>query len=189
MDAMRAWTVQHEARLYRLVLNLTDRREDAEAVLEEAFVRGWRKMGRAGADEEQTFEFLAQVAVRETLSLLRFRRGDLRGWLESYDEAALARPRSDSADHFAALEQCTPQELAKFRTEALHALLPMDRVVFVLRHVENLPAEKIATLVHIAVDEVKARVERARVVVRNRLDTWLRQRAALRTARLATSVH
>ena len=64
------------------------------------------------------------------------------------------------------------QETQAAMTEAIDALPPDFRQVFVLRDIEELSNAEVAEILDLSVAAVKSRLHRARLKVRNRLATY-----------------
>ena len=79
------------------------------------------------------------------------------------------------------VEQMLNQETQAAMTEAIEALPPEFRQVFVLRDIEELSNAEVAEILDLSVAAVKSRLHRARLKVRNRLATYFIEPRTRRT--------
>ncbi|MDW8344185.1 MAG: sigma-70 family RNA polymerase sigma factor [Verrucomicrobiae bacterium] len=165
---------RHEQRIYSLARRITGNDPDAEDVTQQTFLSALEHL--ATFREEARFgTWLTRIATHAALHVLRKRKG-LR--TESLDAAAEAQPVDD--DHVPHPEYIadwreSPEELVT-RRETLQliedALAKLDekyRVVFLLRDVEGLSIEETAAITGLTETNVKVRLLRARLALREHL--------------------
>ncbi|MCL6565976.1 MAG: sigma-70 family RNA polymerase sigma factor [Acidobacteriia bacterium] len=164
---------RYERKIFRLALNITGNREDAEEVLQEAFLKAYTNLDRFQGDS-RFYTWLVRIAVNEGLMKLRRRRPNvvsLDQELEAEDDL-LPRQVEDWGPN---PEQRFAQiELQRILDEAIAGLEPDYRVVFVLRDIEQLSSEETAQALDISVPAVKSRLLRARLKLRERLNPYFR---------------
>jgi RNA polymerase sigma-70 factor (ECF subfamily) len=146
-EAYGALVVRHSASLFRVAFRITGNEADAEDVVQEALLRGYRKL----ADFDQRAQFgtwIYRIAVRCALDRIDTGRRDAR--LNGRMEANLLRvgEENDSEQH---IVQVT------------------DRAAFVLRHMEDRSSEEIGAALGIAPNAAKQAVFRAVQKMRQRL--------------------
>jgi len=141
-------------------------RDDAEDVVQETFVRVWRKRDSyAPPSRFSTWVYtiasnLAKTRLRR-LSLWRFvRLGSPRGEGPEYD-----LPDGDAGPDSAAESTLREERIQ----EALKSLPVKYREVIVLRDIQQLSYEEIVAITGSAMGTVKSRINRARAVLRDRL--------------------
>jgi RNA polymerase sigma-70 factor, ECF subfamily len=145
--------------LFRFALKSTGRRDEAEDVVQEVFVRvvrgldGFRPVGRDAA-------WLFTIARRILID--RNRARDRR----PSEPIAAREPASDAR-----------QETASVLAEALAVLAPADREAFLLREVGGLSYEEIARVCDTTIDGARSHIYRARM----RLRALLSDRFEVRT--------
>jgi RNA polymerase sigma-70 factor (ECF subfamily) len=163
---------RHERRLYGLALRIVGRRHDAEEVVQQTFVSTIEHLGEFR--EEALFStWLMRVATNHALALLRKRArqrtvplGDDAG-----DEGYDGVPHPE----FIAQWRETPEDIASrhevraLLDAALDELDEKYRLVFLLRDVEGLSTQETAEALDISVPNVKVRLLRARLMLRERL--------------------
>jgi RNA polymerase sigma-70 factor (ECF subfamily) len=163
---------KYERRLYGLAVRMLRNRHDAEEVVQQTFLSVIEHL--EGFREQSTFfTWLMRIATNHALALLRrrsIRRGVPLGGENSGDRHAdLPRPQ------FIAQWRETPDQIAARREtrqllmEALDALDEKYRLVFVLRDVEGLSTKEAAESLGITESNVKVRLLRARLMLRERL--------------------
>jgi len=178
MAAFRQWMKPHEARVYALAVNLTGNATDAECVLIETFVKAGRQFARR-TEAQRNFGWLVVLAVRESLCLLRASRGDLAGWIADQTTALEDRERQISQWVESPAALFAPESRRRILLAALATLSPMDRAVFVLREMEKFTDSEVAALLSLERFDVRLRLNRARVTLRDKLDPIFRVGARL----------
>lgn len=160
--------VRYQDKIYRLARRMTETHEDAEDVLQEAFVKAFKKI--SGFKGESKFStWLYRITVNLALMRLRRKRLSTVSLDEpvTTDESSLHREIEDVAPD--PLKSLLEKESGEVLDKAIADLPPGYRAVFVLRHVESLSTEDTARILRISVPAVKSRLHRARVMLRARL--------------------
>jgi RNA polymerase sigma-70 factor (ECF subfamily) len=142
---------RYRDRLGRYALHMLGNREDAEEVLQDAFVRAYRSLGRCN-DPERFGAWLYGILVNRCRTT-----------------GARAARRARRFVHDPAALETAPLSGPDGRTEwddmvrwALARLPPESREAFLLKHVEELEYEDMARLTGAGVSALKMRVKRAR---------------------------
>jgi RNA polymerase sigma-70 factor (ECF subfamily) len=160
---------RYEKKIYRLGMNITGNREDAEDVLQEAFLKAFEHLPEFREDS-RFYTWIVRIAVNEALMKLRKRRTSREVPIEdSSDEGGEVLVRE-----FADWKPNPEQEYARAELEGIleggvKALPAGFRTVFYLRDVEGLSTEETADLLNLSVGAVKARLFRARLRLREEL--------------------
>jgi RNA polymerase sigma-70 factor, ECF subfamily len=160
--------------IYSLVAHILGSDVDAGDVLQNVFVKVFRGIGQFH-HQSALKTWVYRIAVREALN---FRRGWFRRHFHepfSIDDepgkTAAARFNAQPADGpYESLEQSERQRLVK---AALDALPRTYRAVLVLREMEELPYDEIASVLGVPEGTVKSRVMRGRELLRRKLATIL----------------
>jgi len=167
---------QYDRNIYRLALNITGNKEDAEDVLQEALLKAYTKLGQFEGDS-RFYTWLVRIAVNEALMRLRRRPQQPDLSLDEPiegDEKVLA-PK-EIADWGENPEQRYAKvELNRILDETIAKLEPNFRTVFVLRDVENLSTEETARILGLTVPAVKSRLLRARLRARELLSEYFKK--------------
>ena len=167
---------KYERQLFRIAQHITQNREDAEDVMQDAFLKAYEKLDQFQGNSK-FYTWLVRIAVNESLMRLRKRRT---GRLVSIDEDLQTEEGSmprDFADWEPNPEQNYSQaELAEILRKTIQGLPQGFRVVFVLRDVEGLSTEETAETLGLSIPAVKSRLLRARLQLRERLTRYFRKR-------------
>lgn len=184
IDALRAGDRKEIARLvdavypaiYRLALRMVENEQDAEDVLQETFIKVIRALpsfeGRSALST-----WIYRVAVNEALMLLRKRKtgvvsmdddgedeGEDNEGMQIVDWCCLPEAEFVSAE--------TRQQLER----AINQLPPRLKVVFLLRDIEGFSVAETAEFLKISEANVKTRLVRARLKLREMLTVYFGER-------------
>jgi len=167
---------KYERQVFRIAQHITQNREDAEDVVQDAFLKAYEKLDQFQGNSK-FYTWLVRIAVNESLMRLRKRRT---GKMVSIDEDVETEEGSvprDLADWAPDPEMNYGQsELAEILRKTIQGLPQGFRVVFVLRDVEGLSTEETAEMLGLSVPAVKSRLLRARLQLRERLSRYFRRK-------------
>ena len=164
---------RYERRIFRLAQNITHHREDAEDVMQNAFIQAFRNLPQFREDS-RFYTWLVRITVNEALMKIRRRRVNevsIEAGIES-DNDVIPRQLQDWGLN--PEQRCSQQELQRILAETISKLEPGYRVVFQLRDVEGLSTEETAEALDLSVSAVKTRLRRARLQLRNSLNKYFR---------------
>ena len=169
---------KYERQVFRIAQHITQNREDAEDVMQDAFLKAYEKLDQFQGNSK-FYTWLVRIAVNESLMRLSKRRS---GRMVSLDEDVETEEGSvprDLADWDPDPEQNYSQtELAEILRKTIQGLPPGFRVVFTLRDVDGLSTEETAESLGLSVPAVKSRLLRARLQLRERLSRYFKRRKA-----------
>ena len=175
-DAFTTLVNQYDRYIYRLALRMTGNREDAEDVMQEAFIKAYTNLGKFREDA-RFYTWLVRIAVNEALMKLRKNKSakhlSLDEPLETDDNSLMPREIEDWGDN--PEEQYATSELQKILAGAIEKLGPQLRIVFVLRDVENFSTDEAAAMLGMSVSAVKSRLLRGRLKLREGLNRYFRK--------------
>jgi RNA polymerase sigma-70 factor (ECF subfamily) len=169
---------KYERQIFRIAQHITQNREDAEDVMQDAFVKGFQKLDQFQGNSK-FYTWLVRIAVNESLMRLRKRRT---GKMVSIDEdleteeGTVPRDLADWAPN--PEDNYNQAELAEILRKTIQGLPPGFRVVFVLRDVDGLSTEETAETLGLSIPAVKSRLLRARLQLRERLSRYFKRKAA-----------
>lgn len=165
---------RYERKIFRLAQNITQNREDAEDVMQDAFLKSFAHLGDFQGDS-RFYTWLVRIAVNEALMKLRKRRPDQVSLDESIETENDLMPR-EVEDWGPTPEQRYAQtELHEILSDVIGSLDPAFRIVFLLRDVEELSTEETAQLLALSVPAVKSRLLRARLKLRQKLNKYFQR--------------
>lgn len=155
---------RYQDRLHAAMLQVTGSAEEAEDVVQDAFVRAFLKLDTF-QNHSQFFTWLYRIAFNSALSRMRRRRGTMS--LDQAREAVGDEP----------VDRVDPPDARILRDErvtsvrvALQRLSDDHRTILVLREMEDHAYEQIAEILQISVGTVRSRLSRARNQLRIALE-------------------
>jgi RNA polymerase sigma-70 factor (ECF subfamily) len=166
--AYRELIEMYQPRIYSLALRMLRRADDAQDVTQETFIRMFRALDRY--DPQRPFAaWLFSIASRLSIDQLRRRK---------LQPVPLTQRGHDDEEYTIEVEDTgpRPEEVTahaeeETRTRALIDSLPAHyRIVVLLRHQQDLSYEEIAETLHLPLGTVKARIHRARALLRDRIE-------------------
>ena len=105
---------RYERKIFRLGMNITQNREDAEDVMQDAFMKSYQNLDRFQGDS-RFYTWLVRIAVNEALMKLRKRRPN---------QVSLDEPMTDDEDSvFREIEDWGPSPEKKFAQTELNEIL------------------------------------------------------------------
>jgi RNA polymerase sigma-70 factor (ECF subfamily) len=160
--AFRELVERHQRRAYSVAYGLVRNAEDAREVVQEAFIRVFRH--RAEFAGQASFStWLYRIVVNLSIDLLR-KRSPGKGieFDENVDTEGAPDefiPRRDGTDPFATLDR---KRLVEAMHKALEQLPPYHRAVILLRELEGLSYEEMATALEVSKGTIMSRLFHAR---------------------------
>ena len=168
-EAFTTLVNRYSGKIFRLAMHITQNQEDAEDVLQDAFLKAYTHLDTF-AGNSKFYTWIVRIAVNESLMKLRKRKSSK---LVSLDEPV--DTGEDEVVREVAVWEQTPEtkfsqtELRKILDDAVDELDPIYRTVFLLRDVEELSTEETAEALALTVPAVKSRLLRARLQLREKL--------------------
>jgi RNA polymerase sigma-70 factor (ECF subfamily) len=154
---------RYQDRLYNTVYRLLDNAEDAQDVVQDAFLSAYQSLESFKGDS-LFFTWLYRIAVNTAISLKRKQRvvismsaqRDKGNELEPLDASELSQPGH-------ALEQREQERLIQ---QALNRLSPEHRAVLIMKDMEGQKYETMAEVLQVPIGTIRSRLHRARVELR-----------------------
>jgi len=174
ISAFESLVNRYERKIFRLGMNITGNREDAEDVMQEAFLKAYQHLPEFEGNS-RFYTWLVRIAVNQALMKLRKRRPNQ----VSLDEEI----ETGEDSFFRDVEDWGPSPAERFEQTQLHEILnsaiseldPSFRIVFQLRDIEEMSTEETADVLHLSVPAVKSRLLRARLKLRQKLNRYFRR--------------
>ena len=177
LTAFEELVSRHERQIYSLALRLLQNPHDAEDVTQQAFLNALQHL--AGFREEASFAtWLNRIATFAALKVIRKRKG-----LDTVSLEVATEPQEDydSIPHPEYISDWkeSPERLVernetrRLLDEALAQLDEKHRLVFLLRDVEGLSVKETAAALSLSEANVKVRLLRARLQLRELLTRTL----------------
>jgi len=163
---------RHDRKLLRIAQNVTHSTEDAQDAVQEAFLKAFQNLGQFREDSKFS-TWLIRITVNQSLMKLRKLRAIREVSLDEdfqADADILPMEVTDWARNPEQLYWAT--ELRNILIKTLKELRPILRTVFVLRDIEGLSIDQTAEVLNVSHTAVKARLWRARLQLRERLNKY-----------------
>ena len=169
-EAYGELVVRHSHSLFRVAYRITGNEADAEDAVQEAFLRGYRKLD--GFEARANFStWIYRIAVHCALDRVKRRRSEEAKLYGRVGEAN--DPEQDQlqvADDAAGPERILLSgEIGSIQAAALRSLTATERTAFVLRHMEDRSTVEIGAALGIEPNAAKQAVFRAVQKLRRRL--------------------
>ncbi|MHB1422086.1 MAG: sigma-70 family RNA polymerase sigma factor [Gemmataceae bacterium] len=165
-DAFGELVRRYQDRLFKSVYRLVENTEDAEDVVQEAFLNAYQSLDGFKGDS-LFFTWLYRIAINTAIShkrkhrvLARLEIGrEDKPAMEPFDPSAESRP-----EH--ALEQAEQETRVR---QALARLSPDHRAVLVMKDLEEQKYETMAEILQVPIGTIRSRLHRARLELRELL--------------------
>ncbi len=157
-NAYGALVARHGESVFRVAFRITECEPDAEEIVQETFLRGYR--GLAEFDARADFgTWIYRIAVNCALQIVNKRKSEAAvPIVEEFDDE---RPGIQLADGAASPERLLlDREIEHRRHAAMEKMTPDERLAFVLRHLEGRSTEEIAAALQVTPNNAKQAVFR-----------------------------
>ena len=170
-EAFRALVERHSRYIFSLAHRMTGNAQDAEDVVQEAWLKAHKQLSRFEARADFR-TWLHRITVNCAVDLIRGRRHRE----DAHDPADLEQgPLSERG----AETQPTPERVAASRqisdrvNEALGLLTALERAAFTLRHIEGLSIDEVGVKLGMKTSATKHSIFRAVKKMRNALEPFV----------------
>jgi len=158
---------RYEGKIFRLAQHITQNREDAEDVLQEAFLKAYEHLDQFQG-QSKFYTWIVRIAVNQALMKLRKRKSDRSVSLdETIDTGEDTVAREIAAWDENPEQQYSREEINEILGSAIDGLAPIYRAVFVLRDVDELSTEETAEALELL---------RARLQLRDKLTRYFKRK-------------
>lgn len=173
--ALEALMKRHSERIYRLAYGIARNHADAEEIVQDVFLTLVRKGGGFEGHAALT-TWMYRVTTNTALNKRRGKRRDVEVSLEEHlptfkEDGHRDGDRSYLLADWSGMpeERFASAEVRTILGQAIDALPDHYRAVLILRDVEELSNEEVASIVDDSVGSVKSRLHRARMALREQL--------------------
>lgn len=155
---------RHNPRVYRAVRSIIRDEDEAEDVMQQAYVSAYQHLGQFQG-QARFSTWLTRIAVNE--ALMRRRRSRAFVALDGGEgqEVALHSPERLSPE-----AQASDHEVLRLVQHTVDALPELYRMVFMMREIDGLSTAEAADVLQVTEDVVKTRLHRAKALLRERLE-------------------
>jgi len=182
-DAFRILVERHSRNVYRLAYRMTGNQQDAEEVVQEAFLRAYQKLSQF-ASRANFGTWVYRIAANYAIDRMRQKKS------EDSNRALPARETEDGVemDLMSTVPDGGPSperlaqsgQLAVQMRRALTQLTPAERTAFVMRHWGGSGIEEIAEALKSSTSAAKNTVFRSVQKLRKTLEPFVEQRGRVR---------
>ena len=159
--------------IYRVAYQILGDEQDAEDVLQETYIKAFHSLPNFEGRSSLT-TWLYRIAVNEALMMVRKRKPQTVSVEENNTFDAEAESESMQIVDFCCLPEgeLLSSESRRFLDQAIQNLPDTLRVVFVMRDIEGLSIEETAEALGLSESNVKTRLLRARLRLRQELSVY-----------------
>jgi RNA polymerase sigma-70 factor (ECF subfamily) len=168
MVAFNELVDRYKDRLLNVIGRMLSSREEAEDVVQETFVRVYQ--------HRQSFNFKHCLSTWIYTIGLNLARNELRK-RKKFKHYDITEMQGNEAEF--AVEMKLPSRLPEVLSSAINGLPEKYRTAFLLRDVQELPYEEVAKVLNVPLGTVKSRVNRARMMLREKLKPRVEEYNAL----------
>lgn len=175
-EAFETLFKRYNVRVYQQAMHLLGNEAEAEEIMQEVFLTLYEKAHTFRA-EAAFSTWLYRLTVNAALSRLRRRMRRPEVSMEEHlpqfhdDGHHLVRPVVDWSQNLE--RDVAQQEVRRLLREAIEQLRPIDKAVVVLSDLEELSNREVGDVLGLSVSAVKARLHRARLLLRGKLTVTL----------------
>jgi RNA polymerase sigma-70 factor (ECF subfamily) len=167
---------RYDRKLLRIAQSITHNREDSQDAVQEAFLKAYQNLS-AFREDAKFSTWLFRITVNQSLMKLRKQRATREASLDEDFQAEDDMLPIEVTDWAPNPEQLYwASELRSILIKCLEELSPILRTVFVLRDIEGLTIDQTVEVLSVSETAVKARLWRARLQLRESLNTYFSNR-------------
>lgn len=169
IGAMRTLYDQNRVRILKLAYSYARNREDAEEILQETFAKAFLALQKNKLRENLSFpSWLYRIGIHASLDFVR-KRGKIK--MDNF-ESSLNQHGHISTD-VTPEEMSVRSETSQKITEAVDCLSPKQRMIFTMKHFQNLKIREIAQYLKCSEGNVKKQLFRAVRLLKKELKPYL----------------
>jgi RNA polymerase sigma-70 factor (ECF subfamily) len=178
VDAFESLVTLYERRIYNIAYRLVEKRDDAEDVLQETFLKAFENLAQFRG-EASFYTWIVQIAVNAALQKLKKQqRVPTVSLDEGPEEERDYRPKEIAIWEETPESLYSKRQIKKILDQAIASLPLIYRSVFLLADVEELPMARVAELLSLTLPAAKSRLIRARLELRDRLSRYFKKKDA-----------
>lgn len=148
---------QFQSRIYGIAYHYVGNPEDARDLAQEVFVRIYQNLG-SSTDEQMFLPWIIRIARNACIDHLRRKRARSQGRDVALDEIADLPDKGNTPE-----QQWAADSRKRLIYRALRELTDLNREIILLKEIQGLQLDEIATMLHIPLGTVKSRSNRARI--------------------------
>ncbi len=169
-EAFRMLFEQNRQRIFSLAYQYTKNSEDAEDILQETFIKTYNHLDKYQTANDTNFSsWIYRIGINCSIDFLRRRKKrkqDFSDW--DSVEKTYSEDNHSNPEHTTGLE-----ELREKISVLVEMLSPRQRMIFILKHYQQLSINEIAELLDCSEGSVKKQLFRAISAIKNPLKKFL----------------
>jgi RNA polymerase sigma-70 factor (ECF subfamily) len=169
-EAFRMLFEENRKRIFALAYQYTRNAEDAEDILQETFIKTYNHLNKYKLENDSSFSsWIYRIGINCSIDYIR-RKKDKRNNYSDWDklEPTLPDDKNSNPEHTTGLE-----ELRHKISSLVEGLSPRQRMVFILKHYQQLSIKEIAEHLGCSEGSVKKQLFRAISAIKNPLKKHL----------------
>lgn len=155
--AWEALVRQYQARIYGIAYHYVRNAEDARDLAQEVFVRIYQNL-EACADAKMFIPWIIRIARNACIDHLRRRKARPQGRDVALDEVRNLPHQGSTPE-----QQWTANSRKRLIYRALNELTDLNREIILLKEIQGMQLDEIASLLKVPLGTVKSRSNRARI--------------------------
>jgi len=162
--AFREIVESYQSLVYSVAFRILCNEEETKDIVQETFIRVWMNLSSYNPDKKFS-TWLYAIATNLCLDKLKSSKRNFQGY--SIDETLYNLIASENAD-----QTILNSELAEIIIRLTNELTPKQRVVFTLRHLEELEVDEIEQITGMTSAKIKSNLFLARQTIRKGLENF-----------------
>ena len=175
LEAFELIVKKYNKRIYNLALRILQDNDDALDVMQDTFIAVFEKIKNFNFNS-QFYTWLYRIATN--FALMKIRKGKNSPFTESDFEKSFDGPFYDKVKtyDFNAEKILLNKELKSYLDIAITKLPEIYKTVFILRDIEELSIKETSTILGITESNVKIRLKRARIFLKEQLQQFFSEK-------------
>ncbi len=162
VDAYSELMRRHQGKIYGLIYNMTSNQQDAEDLVQEVFLKGYKVLKRFKG-KSSFYTWMYRIAVNRTINFLKKRRNRAAMSLHEMDGAVETDPAYVAlSSRESPFRDTSLSELQEKLNASLQTLSEKHRTVVVLHDIQGVPHDEIGEMLGCSSGTVRSRLFYAR---------------------------
>jgi len=164
---------RHQSKIYGLIYNMTGNREDAEDLLQDVFVKGFKVISRFKG-KSSFYTWIYRIAINRTINFVKRRKARATASLHDLDQQVESDPLYvELTGRESPARDVGLAELQEKLNEALQSLSEKHRTVVILHDIQGIPHEEIGKMVGCSSGTIRSRLFYARQLLQSKLSEFM----------------
>lgn len=162
VDAYDQLMQRHQSKIYGLIYNMTSNQQDAEDLLQEVFLKGFKVIKRFKG-KSSFYTWIYRIAINRTINYVKKRKKRMALSLNDVDLAVENDPAYvELSARESPFRDATLTELQEKLNRALQTLSEKHRAVVIMHDIQGIPHEEIGKMMGCSPGTVRSRLFYAR---------------------------